>query len=87
MLTGLGIELLSWPANSPDLSLIEHIWPWMKYWIEEHYDIQSLTLVQLRIAVREAWEAVPTELLRKLSLSMVGQLRAYIANEGGDSGW
>lgn len=87
MLAGLGIETLSWPANSPDLSPIEHVWPWMKYWIEERYDIQSLTLPQLRVAVQEAWEAVPTELLRKLSLSMVDRLRACIANEGGDSGW
>ena len=33
----LGIPFLKWPPYSLDLNLIEHVWNWMKTWIQEKY--------------------------------------------------
>lgn len=82
LLAALGIEVLRWPARSPDLSPIENVWFWMKNWLEEHYDVQSLDLTRLRQAVQEAWEALPPEFLRRLAHSMPQRLQKVIDNQG-----
>ena len=32
-----GIEPIDWPAFSPDLNPTEHVWAWMKDFIQENY--------------------------------------------------
>jgi DDE superfamily endonuclease len=84
LLSALGIETLQWPAYSPDLSPIENVWPWLKAWIEDRYDLQSLSLEHLRPAIAAAWEAVPEDLLLRLAHSMPRRLQLVIENEGGE---
>jgi hypothetical protein len=83
LLAALGIEVLRWPPRSPDLSPIENVWAWMKGWIEDHYDIETLNLPQLRQAVQAVWEAIPLDFLRRLAHSMPRRLRQCIENGGG----
>lgn len=83
LLAGLGIDTIVWPVRSPDLSPIENVWFWMKSWIEEHYDIQGLSRARLKQVVQEAWEAVPSDFLRRLAHSMPQRLQKVIENEGG----
>ena len=45
-----GIYIMEWPTNSPDLVLIKNLWSWMKSF-EVNYDIQSLGLAELRVAI------------------------------------
>ena len=47
------LQYIRWPQYSPDLNLIEHVWSWMKDWIQEHYyivfyDAACIPLSQLR---------------------------------------
>ncbi|KAL2191942.1 hypothetical protein L209DRAFT_86003 [Thermothelomyces heterothallicus CBS 203.75] len=55
----------------------------MKDWLEHRYDTQSLSLTGLRLAVLEAWEAVPPEFLQCLAHSMPRRLAKVIENQGG----
>ncbi|KAK4641472.1 hypothetical protein QC761_0074400 [Podospora bellae-mahoneyi] len=83
----LGIELLTWPARSPDFNPIENVWFWMKDWLELHYNIQLLNKAALRRAILEAWEAVPSEYVLGLIHSMPRRLEKCIALEGQLTGY
>lgn len=77
-----GIDVIKWPANSPDINPIENVWNWMKEWIESHYDIQSLTLEELRAAIWAAWEAIPSDFLKRLMMDMPRRLQQVIDRDG-----
>lgn len=82
-----GIELMEWPPNSPDLNIIENVWAWMKHWLYNHYDTETLSLKELQEAIYKAWEAVPASLLINLARSMPDRLRKVLENNGGHSGY
>lgn len=52
-----------WPANSPDLSLIENVWGMMVRKLALR-DIQ--TVEQLKEAITEEWDAIDYEKIRAL---------------------
>jgi hypothetical protein len=82
-----GIEPIFWPAFSPDLNPIETVWNKMKDWIELHHlDLpagKQRSYEQLRQIVKEAWEAIPEETLRRLVEGMRDRCEAVIMAEGG----
>ncbi|GFX20056.1 transposable element Tcb1 transposase [Trichonephila clavipes] len=80
------IELLPWPARSPDLSLIENMWPMVAQRLTQ-ITHTAATPDQLWQRVEAAWFAVPQEHIQSLFESMPRRVAAVISNNGGYSGY
>ena len=82
------IPFIKQPRYSPDLNLIEHMWNWMKNWIQRHYylayyDASRVPLTQLKRIIWEAQEAVPNEFILNLYSSQQRRCQAVIDIKGG----
>ncbi|GFV18085.1 transposable element Tcb1 transposase [Trichonephila clavipes] len=83
----LRIELLPWPARSPDLSPIENMWSVVAQQMTQFTPPAAATPDQLWQRVKAAWSAVPQEQIQSLSESMPRRVAAVISNNGGYSGY
>ncbi|EFO99641.1 hypothetical protein CRE_24833 [Caenorhabditis remanei] len=76
------IPVLTWPACSPDLNIIENVWGYMARKVYEgnkSYD----NVGQLKKAIVKAWHAVYQNLLDNLFLSLDNRLYELTLNSGG----
>ncbi|GFX43301.1 transposable element Tcb1 transposase [Trichonephila clavipes] len=80
------IELLPWPARSPDLSPIENMWSMVAQRLAQ-ITYPASTPDQLWQRVEAAWSAVPQEHIQSLFESMPRRVAAVISNNGGYSGY
>ena len=80
------IELLPWPARSPDLSPIENMWSMVAQRLTQSSS-PAVTPDQLWQRVEAAWSAVPQEHIQSLFESMPRRVAAVISNNGGYSGY
>ena len=69
------IKLLIWPAQSPDLSPIEHIWDVIQRQIDSRPNGPS-NLQELQSVVVEEWGKIPRSTLQKLIEGMPRRLKA-----------
>lgn len=77
-----GIQVLRWPAQSPDLNPIEHLWEHIKRKLNG-YPTQPKGMLELWERVQEVWAAIPAEVCQKLIRSMPARCRAVIKAKGG----
>lgn len=80
------IDVLDWPACSPDLNPIENLWGWLVrqvYAGGKQYD----NILDLKNAIRDGWNAIPKRLLETLVLSMKDRLVDVIARGGGSTNY
>ncbi|KAI3358846.1 hypothetical protein L3Q82_015244 [Scortum barcoo] len=80
-----GIDAMDWPACSPDLNPIEHIWDIMSRSIHQRH-VAPQTVQELADALVQVWEEIPQETIRHLIRSMPRHqktLRAFIQNSMG----
>lgn len=77
------ISVMKWPPYSPDLNPIENLWAIMKreiYKLDpelEHAPDAEDTLIALIEAAKQAWHAIPQQILQNLSDSTPQRVRIY----------
>ena len=76
------ITLLNWPAQSPDINPIEHLWNHIKDRLKE-YPRAPKGVWELWERVAEVWNVVPSEVCQNLIESMPRRLEAVIKAKGG----
>ncbi|GFW52677.1 DDE_3 domain-containing protein [Trichonephila clavipes] len=75
------IERMDWPARSPDLNPIEHVW----YFLGRRLAARTLppvTIGELRLALQDEWAAMPQQLIDTLILSMGRRCETCLAVRG-----
>jgi hypothetical protein len=71
-----------WPAQSPDLNPIEHLWGHLKRRLAE-YEVEPKGILELWERVQEEWEKIPAEVCQNLIESMPRWMEAVIKAKGG----
>jgi hypothetical protein len=76
------IQVLPWPAQSPDLNPIEHLWVHLKKKLRE-YPTSPKGVHELWERVAEEWNAITPETCQRLIESMPRRVQAVIKAKGG----
>ena len=81
-LTQQNVNVLPWPAVSPDLSPIEHAWDEMERRLRQLPN-QPVTLAELSRALVRIWNGIPQAFFTNLVGSMRRRCNACITANGG----
>ncbi|GFW88856.1 hypothetical protein TNCV_2682901 [Trichonephila clavipes] len=73
-------QTLPWPAHSPDLSQVDHLWDQLKRQMPSCHSVHDLEL-----AVQDLWTHLPQDNIRCLINSIPDRVAACIAAEGGST--
>ena len=76
------IEIMDWPASSPDLNPIENVWKIMKDNIQKRENFPR-TVKELKIALKEEWSNFDMSVLRRVVDSMPQRIEAVLEANGG----
>ena len=84
-LQNAGIQVMDWPAKSPDLSPIENLWATLGDRIQQMAN-QPRTVAELAAALQREWHAIPQATIRNLFNSMRRRCTKCINVRGGHIG-
>ena len=76
------IRILTWPAQSPDLNPIEHLWRHLKFKLNA-YEEPPKGVEELWERVQKEWNAIPEDICTKLIDSMPRRIAAVYKAKGG----
>jgi hypothetical protein len=76
------LEVLKWPANSPDLNPIENIWNILELRIRKR-KIRFNSKDELWAIMQEEWYKIDTSFIKDLYLSMPARITDCIKGKGG----
>lgn len=69
-----------WPANSPDLNLIENLWKQMDDAVKSRH---ATTINGLKRIIKDEWEKISLENIRNLYKSYPSRLKQIVERKGG----
>lgn len=75
------VDVLPWPAYSPDFSPIEHLWDELNRQVRRRPQ-QPESVAQLTQALQEEWQRIPMVRINRLIASMRRRCQAAIDNRG-----
>ena len=75
------VNVLPWPAVSPDMNPIEHIWDYIGRKVRARGNVHNLR--DLENAFIKKWNNIPNVVIRRCVTSMRGRLAACINSRGG----
>ena len=75
------MAVMQWPANSPDLNPIEHLWSYLKRRLAE-YPEPPASITELWQRAEKEWEAIPLSVCQKLIESMPGRVAVVLKAKG-----
>ena len=78
------IETMEWPAQSPDLNPIEHLWQVLKQQLSKYNTIAKSEGELLQCCEAE-WAAITPEICCNLIESMPRQVQAVLKAKGGNT--
>ena len=76
------VRILKWPAQSPDLNPIEHLWNYLKRKLAE-YNEPPQGMIELWERVEAEWEKIPQNICTELIDTMPKRIKAVIKAKGG----
>ncbi len=74
-----GVGVLDWPANSPDLNPIEHLYGIVK---RKMRNKRPKNADELKATVKETWASIPPQQCHELITSMPRRIEAVIKAKG-----
>lgn len=83
-LNEVGVPVLPWPAQSPDLNPIEHIWDNLKRRVRARLPAPT-TLGELKRAVVEEWHNIPQTDIQEIMDRLPNRLQEVIRARGGNT--
>ena len=82
----MGFKTLSWPSQSPDLNIIEHLWDHLKRKIRAR-DPQPETVEQLWEVTLQEWQSIDKEFIRRLYRSLPKRVAEVKKAKGGNTSY
>lgn len=80
------INVLPWPAQSPDLNPIEHAWDRLQRSIQEHLS-SVVSRSDLCDLLQEHWRLIPRDFIDNLILSIPRRCHAVLSARGGNTSY
>lgn len=81
-LDNANVQVLTWPACSPDLNPIEHLWDHLDRRIRSRR-VPPVNAQDLERCLREEWQLITPNVIRRLTSSVRRRVRACIDAHGG----
>jgi transposase len=83
------LQVLEWPAHSPDLNIIEHVWHYLKEKVASQPAATSKENLwsNVEVALDHMWSAEMTKKIQELYESLPNRMQAVIAAHGGNTSY